>query len=159
MSNIMKEYERFVTLHSLFDNGTPTRSMLQQMFHVDREGATKLMLFWAASCLNFGSSCRTKHRKKFDMVLTEGWSSAEAFKQYTDRLEKMGIKLSGGYEGNDPELIYIESDADRVIKAGKCNFVFLPMFKIWFEEAIDFANAIYPAVSWQRRCKAFARGH
>lgn len=57
----------------------------------------------------------------------------------------MGIKPSGGYEGNDPELIYIESVADRVIKAGKCNFVFLPMFKTWFEEAVEFANEIYPS--------------
>ena len=145
MSKISKEYEEFVTLHSLFDNGAPSRSMLQQMFTADREGATKLMLFWAASCLNFGSKCRTKYRKKFDMVLTESWSSAEAFKQYADRLEKMGVKPSGGYEGNAPELIYIGSGADRVVKAGKCNFVFLPMFKTWFEEAVEFANAIYPS--------------
>lgn len=146
MSRITDEYAKFKRLHSDFLNGvTGAHAELQSLLRRDREGATKLMLFWAASCLNFGSSCRTKHRKKFDMVLTEGWSSAEAFKQYTDRLEKMGIKLSGGYEGNDPELIYIESDAGRVIKAGKCNFVFLPMFKTWFEEAIDFANAIYPS--------------
>lgn len=158
MSRMTDEYGEFKQTHADFLNGVfEARARLQKMFSVDREGATKLMfsvdregatklmLFWAASCLNFGSSCRTKHRKKFDMVLTEGWSSAEAFKQYTDRLEKMGIKLSGGYEGNDPELIYIESDAGRVIKAGKCNFVFLPMFKAWFEEAVEFANEIYPS--------------
>lgn len=145
MSRITNEYTEFVTVHSIFNQGTRgARAALLQMFPVDREGATKLMLFWAASCLNFGSSCRTKNRKKFDEVLVEGWDSPDKFQKYCERLGRMGINMGGGYEGSDNELVYIKAEGDHVGKAGHNNYVFLPMFKAWFDEAVEFANEIYP---------------
>ena len=145
MSRITDEYTEFVTVHSIFNQGaTGVRGTLQRMFPVDREGATKLMLFWAASCLNFGSSCRTKLRKKFDEVLVEDWDSPDKFQKYCERLGRMGINMGGGYEGSDKELVYIKAEGDYVGKAGHNNYVFLPMFKAWFDEAVEFANEIYP---------------
>lgn len=145
MSRITDEYTEFVTVHSIFNQGARgARAALLRMFPVDREGATKLMLFWAASCLNFGSSCRTKNRKKFDEVLVEGWDSPDKFQKYCERLGRMGINMGGGYEGSDNELVYIKAEGDHVGKAGHNNYVFLPMFKAWFDEAVEFANEIYP---------------
>lgn len=146
MSRMTDEYGEFKQTHADFLNGVfEARARLQKMFSVDREGATKLMLFWAASCLNFGSSCRTKNRKKFDEVLVEGWDSPDKFQKYCERLGRMGINLGGGYEGSDNELVYIKAEGDYVGKAGHNNYVFLPMFKAWFDEAVEFANEIYPS--------------
>lgn len=146
MSRITDEYTEFVTIHSIFNQGARgARTTLQQMFPADREGATKLMLFWAASCLNFGSSCRTKHRKKFDEVLVEGWDSPDKFQKYCERLGRMGINMGGGYEGSDNELVYIKAEGDHVGKAGHNNYVFLPLFKCWFDEVVEFANEVYPS--------------
>lgn len=146
MSRITDEYGGFKQTHADFLSGVfEARARLQKMFPVDREGATKLMLFWAASCLNFGSSCRTKNRKKFDEVLVEGWDSPDKFQKYCERLGRMGINMGGGYEGSDNELVYIKAEGDHVGKAGHNNYVFLPMFKAWFDEAVEFANEIYPS--------------
>lgn len=146
MSRITDEYAKFKRLHSDFLNGvTGAHADLQSLLRRDREGATKLMLFWAASCLNFGSSCRTKNRKKFDEVLVEDWDSPDKFQKYCERLGKMGINMGGGYEGSDDELVYIKAEGDHVGKAGHNNYVFLPLFKAWFDEAVGFANEIYPS--------------
>lgn len=146
MSEMTREYAKFKQLHSDFLNGIlGAHANLQTMLHVDMEGAIKLMLFWSASCLNFGSSCRTKGRKKFDEVLVEGWNGDGKFAKYIDRLGNMGINPNGGYEGSDKELIYIKTEGDYVGRAGPNNYVFLPMFTAWFEEAIEFANALYPS--------------
>lgn len=146
MSRITDEYAKFKRLHSDFLNGgTGAHADLQSLLRRDREGATKLMLFWAASCLNFGSSCRTKNRKKFDEVLVEGWDSPDKFQKYCERLGKMGINMGGGYEGSDDELVYIKAEGDHVGKAGHNNYVFLPLFKAWFNEAVEFANEVYPS--------------
>lgn len=146
MSEMTREYAKFKQLHSDFLNGVQgAHAKLQVMLHVDTEGAIKLMLFWAASCLNFGSSCRTKGRKKFDEVLVDGWTGDGKFAKYIDRLGNMGINPNGEYEGSDKELIYIKTEGDYVGKAGPNDYVFLPMFTGWFEEAIEFANALYPS--------------
>lgn len=146
MSGMTDEYKKFKILHELLlDVSAGARKQLQDMFPVDREGATKLMLFWAASCLNFGSSCRTKNRKKFDEVLVEDWSSPDKFQKYCERLGKMGINMGGGYEGNDDELVYIKADGSYIETAKHCKYLFLPLFKCWFEEAVEFANKIYPS--------------
>lgn len=146
MTELTREYTEFKQVHADFLNGIlGAHSCLQTMFPVDGEGAIKLMLFWSASCLNFGSSCRTKHRKKFDEVLVSGWKGDGKFAKYTERLGNMSILPSGGYEGSDKELIYIKTEGDYVGKAGPNHYVFLPMFKAWFEEAIEFANLVYPS--------------
>lgn len=146
MSEMTREYAKFKQLHSDFLNGVQgAHANLQTMLHVDMEGAIKLMLFWSASCLNFGSSCRTKGRKKFDEVLVDGWTGDGKFKKHIDRLGNMGINPNGDYEGSDKELIYIKTEGDYVGKAGPNDYVFLPMFSAWFEEAIEFANALYPS--------------
>lgn len=146
MSRITDEYGKFKQAHADFINGIlGAHTALQNLFPVDREGATKLMLFWAASCLNFGSNCRTKNRKRWDMVLVEDWDSPDRFQKYCERLGKMGINMGGGYEGSDRELVYIKAEGDHVGKAGHNNYVFLPMFKDWFDEAVEFANEIYPS--------------
>ncbi|MGL4616227.1 MAG: hypothetical protein ACRCVV_20520 [Shewanella sp.] len=146
MSRITDEYAKFKRLHSDFLNGvTGAHADLQSLLRRDREGATKLMLFWAASCLNFGSSCRTKHRKKYDEVLVEGWDSPDKFQKYCERLGKMGINMGGGYEGDDNELVYIKADGSYIEKAKHCKYLFLPLFKYWFDEAVEFANEIYPS--------------
>lgn len=146
MSRMTDEYGEFKQSHADFLNGVfEARARLKKMFSVDREGATKLMLFWAASCLNFGSSCRTKHRKKFDEVLVEDWDSPDKFQKYCERLGRMGINMGGGYEGSDKELVYIKAEGDHIGKAGHNNYVFLPLFNAWFDEAVGFANKIYPS--------------
>ena len=143
MSRMTDEYAKFKQAHTDFLNGIlGAHSCLQNIFPVDREDATKLMLFWAASCLNFGSSCRTKHHKKFDEVLVEDWDSPDKFQKYCERLGRMDINMGGGYEGSDKELVYIKAEGDHVGKAGHNNYVFLPLFKAWFEEAVEFANEI-----------------
>lgn len=146
MKDMTAEYEKFTTLHALFvEDSAGARSQLQQMFPVDSEGAVKLMLFWAASCLNFGSSCRTKAPKKFDPVLVKGWDTGDKYKKYFDRLGRMGVLHNGGYEGNDSELLYVKVEGDCVGRAEKNTYVFLPLFKVWFEEAVEFANRVYPS--------------
>lgn len=146
MSELTREYAKFKQLHSDFLNGVQgAHANLQTMLHVDTAGAIKLMLFWSASCLNFGSSCRTKGRKKFDEVLIDGWEGDGKFAKYIDRLGNMGINPNGGYEGSDKELIYIKTEGDCIGKAGPNCYVFLPMFTAWFEEAVEFANALYPS--------------
>lgn len=146
MSRMTDEYGEFNQTHADFLNGVfEARARLQKMFSIDREGATKLMLFWAASCLNFSSKCRTKHRKKYDKVLVEDWDSPDKFQKYCERLGRMGINMGGGYEGSDRELVYIKVEGDHVGKAGHNNYVFLPLFNAWFDEAVEFANKIYPS--------------
>ena len=146
MLELTREYAKFKQAHTDFLNGIlGAHSCLQNIFPVDREGATKLMLFWAASCLNFGSSCRTKNRKKFDEVLVDGWKEDGKFAKYIDRLGNMNINPNGGYVGSDKELIYLKTEGDYVGKAGPNSYVFLPMFKAWFDEAVEFANLLYPS--------------
>ena len=160
MSRMTDEYAKFKRLHSDFLNGvTGAHADLQSLLRRDREGATKLMLFWAASCLNFGSSCRTIYRKKFDEVLVEGWDSPDKFQKYCERLEKMGINTNGGYEGNDKELVYIKVEGDHIGKAGHNNYVFCRCSRLGLTKRLSSQTKSTLAASWQLQCKAFARGH
>ena len=160
MSRMTDEYGEFKQTHADFLNGVfEARARLQKMFSVDREGATKLMLFWAASCLNFGSSCRTKYRKKFDEVLVEGWDSPDKFQKYCERLGKMGINMGGGYEGDDKELVYIKVEGDHIGKAGHNNYVFCRCSRFGLTKRSNSPTKSTRVASWRLRCKVSELGY